>query len=51
MVVGEHMAPQNQRKCCVIDCLTSSKVFWFPILFFFHPNACQKLHRATGAES
>lgn len=45
------MAPQNWRKCFVINCLTDSKGFLFLIFLSFCPSACQKLHRAAGAES
>lgn len=49
--MGEHMAPQNQRKCFVINCLTDSKYFLFQIFLSFCPSACQLLCRAAGGES
>lgn len=35
VVVGEHMAPENQRKCSVINWFTDSKGFLFLIFLSF----------------
>lgn len=45
------MAPQNQRKCFVINCLADSKDFLFLIFLSLRPGAYQELCRAAGAET